>query len=302
MKKTAVIKTVIFVILFAVTLSLSYLSPWKKAAYSEMKEDGYMILKNIYCGSNSRNVYDLAIPDNRKSDGLLLFIHGGAWVTGSKDDYLSAVTDYAGKGYISAAISYRYASEYTTCEDILDDIDAALKSIKEELAKRNIDCGKTILLGGSAGAHLSLMYSYSRADTAPVKPVAAVSYSAPANLNDPGYYSGTEYSGTFCEWFGYLIGKRFSVKTAGSVKDRLAAVSPVSYVNGNTVPTIICQGTDDELIPFANAADLDRLLTDCGVTHEFFVFRNSGHGLENDPETMELADKAVLKYINDYLN
>ena len=58
-----------------------------------------------------RNIYDLYIPkyacDNiDKKHGVILFIHGGAWISGNKEELNFLAIRYAKMGYITATMSY----------------------------------------------------------------------------------------------------------------------------------------------------------------------------------------------------
>ena len=45
-----------------------------------------------------------------------------------------------------------------------------------------------------------------------------------------------------------------------------------------------------------------QILTANNVEHEFVVYPNSGHGLENDPESAQKARDLMIEYANKYLN
>ena len=120
---------------------------------------------------NNRNYYDLFIPYSTlkrkdKNNGVILFIHGGGWQFGKKEytEYLTA--RYAKYGYITAQLNYTYLSKKDKkCNifKILDEITSCLESVKEKLKNLGFNENKLELAigGGSAGAHLSLLYGYS---------------------------------------------------------------------------------------------------------------------------------------------
>lgn len=56
-----------------------------------------------------------------KPTPLLVFIHGGSWTKGNKDDYRRYLVDYAEKGYVTATVSYRFAQE-ASYPAALDDV------------------------------------------------------------------------------------------------------------------------------------------------------------------------------------
>ena len=121
-----------------------------------------------------RNIYDLYIPytpPEKKNDYnyLILLIHGGGWQVGSKEE-LQLINELIllPRGYISATMGYTLINEdyidyKANIFRILDEITTCIQSIKNILAKEgfNIDKLEMAIGGASAGAHLSLLYSYS---------------------------------------------------------------------------------------------------------------------------------------------
>ena len=90
-------------------------------------------------------------------------------------------------------------------------------------------------------------------------------------------------------------------ETKANYLEEIATVSPLTYVNKNTVPTIINHGMVDDIVPFRNAVALEAKLTELGVEHVFNVYPNSGHGLERDPEAAARAQELFGEYIEKYV-
>ena len=119
---------------------------------------------------NERNIYDLYIPQyalDRKSEvnGIILWLHGGAWISGYKDYMDTFCKMFSQQGYISATVGYTILTnefkEFNIFK-ILDEITACIKAIKNELNERgfNVNNLKMGIGGYSAGSHLALLYSY----------------------------------------------------------------------------------------------------------------------------------------------
>lgn len=259
-----------------------------------------------YGDYGERSLLDLNIPkENDGEIGLILYIHGGAWIAGDKEVYEAGVKNASEKfGYAAAAINYRYLSEDVDMYDILDDIDAALMCIRQKGEEHGVSINKVLLTGGSAGGHLSLLYGYMKAETAPIRPVAVISDSGPADLTDERYYTESILGDgdAISELFSWACGKKFTYAERDSVKDELMKISPVYYVNENTVPTVINHGMKDTVVPYNNAVTLDAKLTEYGVTHYFNSYPNSDHDLGSDKSNRRLADTLFAEYCNTYLN
>lgn len=260
---------------------------------------------DISYGTHERQVVDLCIPDDASGDlGLVLFIHGGAWLSGDKESYHGGMNYGASNlGIATASVNYRYISDDVDLLDVLDDIDAALAEIKKKGAEVGVNINKVLLTGDSAGGHLSLLYAYARKNTAPVTPVAVVSNSGPTDLYDDNFYHNNALGdeSAICDLMSKACGQRFIYDTKEGAKSALYSVSPVSYVSAKSVPTVINHGSADSIVPFSNAQTLDALLTKYGVEHELNVFDGADHDLGKDEDAKDRADELLFGYIDRFL-
>ena len=157
-----------------------------------------------YNGDKNTNNYDLYIPDSvSKNDKhlVLLFIHGGAWVSGFKTDVNPYVYEFANKGYITATIKYTLMNREMNDNTLsifrdLDEIDACINSIKNVLASLGYDTTKTnfAIGGASSGAHLAMLYTYSRGQNCPLPIKFVVNAVGPVDIKPGNWKSFVDAS------------------------------------------------------------------------------------------------------------
>lgn len=260
---------------------------------------------NIPYGTHERQVVDLCVPYDASGDlGLVLFIHGGAWIEGDKKSYEGGMNYGASSlGIATASVNYRYISETVDLLDVLDDIDAALAEIRKKGAEVGVNINKVLLTGDSAGGHLSLLYAYARKNTAPITPVAVISNSGPTDLYDDNFYHNNALGNeaAISDLMSKACGQRFTYETKESAKAALFSVSPISYVSADCVPTVINHGNADSIVPFSNAQTLDALLTQYGVEHVLNVYEGADHDLGKDDAAKKRADELLFGYIDRFL-
>lgn len=256
-------------------------------------------------GTHERQIVDLCIPDGASGElGLVLFIHGGAWIGGDKESYKGGMNYGASElGIATASLNYRYISDSIDILDILDDIEAALFAIKAKGAEIGVDINKVLLTGDSAGGHLSLLYAYARKNTSPVTPVAVISNSGPTDLYDDNFYHNNALGDetVICDLMSKACGQRFSYAERESAKSALYSVSPINYVSADCVPTVINHGNSDTIVPFSNAQALDALLTMYGVEHVLNVYEGADHDLGKDEAAKDRANELLFGYIDRFL-
>ncbi len=91
----------------------------------------------------------------RRDAPLVLFVHGGGWKRGSKDnaDGTWKAPHFTQAGYAYASINYRLVPE-ATVEQQAADVAAALRHLIDHAASLGFDPRRVVIMGHSAGAHL----------------------------------------------------------------------------------------------------------------------------------------------------
>lgn len=266
-----------------------------------------IVYKNLSYAAQENQTLDLYIPKNAgETCGLIFNIHGGAWISGDKSECTDEILRYMCEelGFAAATINYRFVSDSVNVLDILDDIDAALSAIKKKGEENNTNINRVMLRGVSAGAHLSLLYGYKKAQSAPMKIAFITSYCAPTDLADENFYSASSTLGT-PEFIRSLMSKAcgytFDEETFSFAIPFLKAASPVTYVSSSCPPTLIAHGEKDTVVPYSNAVTLDAALSSAGVKHDLVSYPNSDHALSADSNCTSRFDALIASYIDAYL-
>lgn len=95
---------------------------------------------------------DLYVPRGKPSSQVVVFIHGGAWVSRDKRDYASLGAAFARNGVSCAVMNYPFAPA-ASVEHEADDVGAAVRWLQEHV---NSETKRFVLIGHSAGAQLAL--------------------------------------------------------------------------------------------------------------------------------------------------
>ena len=250
-------KIVFFIIFVSVILSVLFLTVTLLT--------GYEIQRDVSYGEHEHNTMDIYIPSEayeKEICGVVLFIHGGSWSGGDKKEEEARCRIVASQGYIAASLNYTLrtaenADEYTVFQ-VLDEIDAALAKIKDLASKLNIEIDKAAISGYSAGAHLAMLYSFSRGNTAPLEIAFTSSMAAPADISEAVW--GSDMAARIGS---ILTGEEITAEMVerGEAGELLSSVSPISYINENTPPTLIAHGGCDQVVPIANTESLIQKLS-----------------------------------------
>jgi acetyl esterase/lipase len=215
--------------------------------------------------------------NNSKLKPLIIFIHGGAWKKGDKQDYWPYLIPYAEKGYVTASIQYRFTGVAKYPAQI-NDVEDAILWLTKNAATYYIDPNKIALVGGSAGAHLALLAAYSKPE---------LNIKGIVNLYGPNDLT-TDYAINAAS-VKSLIGQ--SYKDAPELYNN---ASPINYISSSIPPTLTFQGTLDELVPYSQSDNLDKKIKEAGATSYY-------HKLKGWPHTMDASVK-VNAYCRHYMD
>jgi len=224
---------------------------------------------NINYGTDVNQKFDLYLPKNRSlSTKILILVHGGGWSAGDKNE-MNPVKDLIRSDFPNVAIvniNYKLADENNKPYPMqIEDITSVVNYLKENKTKYTIseDLG---FIGVSAGAHLSLLWSYAFDTNNQVNMVCSIV--GPTNLTDPAYLNNTNPD---LQELLNLYGENANINF-------LEEASPYHRVTATAPPTILFYGGQDPLIPTTQGTDLRDKLQNLGVTHEFTLYENAGHG------------------------
>lgn len=192
----------------------------------------------------------------------VVWIHGGAWISGDKRDVAPYLQILAAKGYTTIGLSYPIAPE-TTYPNAVDDINTALAYIKDHAAELNVDAKQIVLAGDSAGAQLAsqmatLTVNPDYANLLGIEPAlakedlaATILHCGVYDLRAMAELNGLAAWGFKIALWGYTGTKDWSETYAGST------MSTIEFANGDLPPTFISGGNADGLtwlqsIPYSN--------------------------------------------------
>lgn len=101
---------------------------------------------------------DIYLPDEKKEKyPVIIFIHGGAWMSGDKRENFSLpILRGLKEGYAVISINYRLSGE-ATFPAAIEDVKAAIRFIRANANKYNLDVEQITLFGRSSGANLATL-------------------------------------------------------------------------------------------------------------------------------------------------
>ncbi len=203
-----------------------------------------------YDGKTENLLLDIYEPndDGTELRPLIIFVHGGSFVGGSKEVYTENAISLAKKGYLVSSINYRLdTTNHGPYSPASPDINKAINIAKEDTltavhwfitnaGQYKVDTEKIFLGGSSAGAVTVLYAAY---------------------------------------------GEEIDAKRIKAVYSIAGTVLPdgLEIIDESDPPTIMFNGTVDTIVPYSMAtATIDKLKSK-GVTANLVTYQGAGHGI-----------------------
>ena len=226
---------------------------------------------------------DASIPDGSGPFPAAILVHGGGWVRGDRRiDLAPLFTPLSDAGIAWFTISYRLVAEPLQFGVAIDDVEAAVRFVKDHAAEYRVDPDRTALIGESAGGQLAAMAALSKAPGTSVK--AVVLLYAPTDL--------VALLNAASELLPPSVRDRLKdTPLEGLLVGILAQLSPINKVRPDMPPFLLIHGTADPIVPIEQSRALCKKMESVGASCELFPVPGAGHGMrrwESDAWKKEL--------------
>jgi len=121
---------------------------------------GYTLTDDVPFGSGSRQTMDIYQPEAASEESqVIVFVYGGAWREGIKEDYAFVANSFAKQGHWVVIPDYRLFPE-ARFPEFVDDVAASITALPQELKKitgESYNPLNIVLMGHSSGAHTAAL-------------------------------------------------------------------------------------------------------------------------------------------------
>lgn len=264
--------------------------------------DAFRIEKNVaYLAPDRKEKADLYLPANSPAGArrpAVVIIHGGGWTGGDKGAgrELNIGTNLALNGYVGLSINYVLASTNKSANkpawpQNLHDCMTAVRWLRKNAERLQVDPERIGVIGGSAGGHLAAMLAVTgeKDGLHPKGPYGefscrvqcAVDLYGPADLSDRAHLN--------------MLGK-----SRADAPELYRTASPVTYVDKSDPPILILHGTADKTVDIAQSKLFAARLKAAGARHELVVVEGAPHTFHLQPKQRDLRP-VVLGFFDQHL-
>lgn len=251
-------------------------------------------------GGHERQKLDLYLPKDRtqaKRLPLLIWIHGGAWLGGNKNN--CPARRFVRQGYAVASINYRL-SQHAIFPAQIEDCKAAIRYLRANAGKYRFDPKRFGVWGSSAGGHLVALlgtagdvkeFDKGRNLDVSSRVQAVCDYFGPTDFTKMSSFRTKMDHDSADSPESKLVGGPVQQN-----KDKCKRANPITYVTKDDPPFLICHGDKDPLVPLNQSQILYEALKKAGVAVKFHTVKGGGHGFRD-----KQVDKMVEEFFGKHL-
>jgi acetyl esterase len=263
-----------FAVLIIALLAVSFLSPWPSALVIRYvferggKAVNAALAKHVPTNIRARlnEHYDEADVDARldvyypaevegtsRALPTIVWVHGGGFVSGSKDHIANYLKILAAKGYTVVGVDYSLAPR-TTYPTAVRQVNSALSYLVKHAGTLHVDPQRIVLAGDSAGAHISAQIANIITSSEYAERVGITPSLGPSQLAGTILYCGPYDVGAFrvdgvLGWFMTTVLWSYTGNRDHRTNREFALASIIQYVTSRFPPTFISAGSGDPLLP-----------------------------------------------------
>jgi len=234
----------------------------------------------VYTATGSRKlVTDIFYPKekNKNNRTAIIIIHGGGWRTGNRTQHYPLAQKLAALGYVCFTPEYRLSTEALFPAAVYD-LKAAIRFVRNNAAKYNIDTSHLVAIGFSAGGELAAFLGTT--GNMPLfegingQPGTATNVNAVVDMDgilsfvhpESGEGDDSKRTSAATYWFGY---------PRKDHEKLWEAASSLSYVGSSTPPTLFINSGVDRM--HAGREDYIKVLNGYHIYSEVHAFEGSPH-------------------------
>jgi acetyl esterase/lipase len=244
---------------------------------------------------------DLHLPPGKPRAPLIVWVHGGAWRSGSKTGMpLGRLVE---DGYAIASVDYRLSTEAKFPAQV-HDIKAAIRFLRTHASEWRVRSNKIVIAGDSAGAHLAALVGVSNGNTELEGNVGnerkqssdvqgIISYYGAANLTTILNQSTPHGLKVRVPALELLLGDQ---PTNVLALARLA--SPVFHVDSHDPPLLLLHGDQDPQMPINQSLELLGAYQKVKAPVQFEVAHGAAHGgaIFYDEERLAIVKRFLRRH------
>jgi acetyl esterase/lipase len=251
----------------------------------------------------------------------IVFIHGGGWAGGGKrlsgafDNWPLVLASMALRGYVVAAVSYRFSGE-AAVPGAIQDVKASIRWLRANAGKYGVDKDRIVTWGGSAGGQLAALAATS-CGVADLAPPSAAGTPRNATVEQLPAGAATPIAESECvqgavTWYGIFDFTKMPMRESERnylgcgdtpcTPEQQRRASALTYLGPTSPPMLMITGSADRLVPPEQSVDFHAAMKVLGLNSELMIIQGVDHSfIGTTPQATRDASRAALARTVDFI-
>jgi acetyl esterase/lipase len=223
---------------------------------------------------------DLYVPTGIPNPALLVWVHGGAWRSGSKSSVPIGLTQ---GGFAVASVDFHLSTE-AKFPAMVHDIKGAIRFLRANAAKYGYRTDRIAIGGDSSGGHLAVLVGVTAGNAELEGTVGGNAGQSSAVQAILDYYGATDLTTILAQSTPFGLGVRKPAldlllgAQPEDVKPMAQLASPVFHVDGTDPPLLIFHGDQDPQMPINQSIELQGAYEKLNIDASFVAVHGAAHG------------------------
>jgi acetyl esterase/lipase len=252
----------------------------------------------VYATVGGKNLaLDLHLPTGIRHPPLLVFVHGGAWTTGSKAQYPTFLVD---RGFAVASVEFRSSNDAPFPAAVFD-IKAAIRYLRAKADHYGYRADRIAIVGASSGGHLAELVGVSNGEQALEGSEGEYLHESSSVQAIVSYFGASDLTTILAQStpVGLAVRAPALQRLLGAAPDkvpeRAKLASPIFHVDRNDPPILLLHGDQDTQMPLNQVYEMQWAYEQVGLHAEVLIL----HGVDHDagPFFRDAPVERVVKFL-----
>jgi acetyl esterase/lipase len=235
----------------------------------------------VYATADGKDLaLDLHMPAGVERPPLLVWVHGGRWMTGTK---AQVRMEFVAHGIATASLDFRQSTE-ARFPVMVHDIKAAIRFLRANADAYGYRADRIAIAGASSGAHLAALVGVTNGHRELEGTLGAHAGESSAVQAIVSYYPATNLTTILDQSTPFGLGVRRPALEAllGALPEQAPALaelaSPVAHVDAEDPPLLLLHGDQDPQMPINQSHELEGAYERRGLDVQLDVVHGAVHG------------------------
>ncbi|KKB72891.1 MULTISPECIES: prolyl oligopeptidase family serine peptidase [Bacillus] len=240
---------------------------------------------------------------NQEKYPLMIYLQGSGWGWSKQDTFafIPQLVQFAEQGYVVASVQYRGSGEAVFPAQ-LHDVKTAVRFLKANASRFNIDPGRVGVWGDSSGGHLALLLGLTEGieefEGNEYRHVSSKVHAVADWFGPTDLLSMSKYPSIFDHDSPDSPESKLIGGAVQENRERARKASPIHYVHKDAPPILIMHGDQDDIVPYEQSVQMFHALKREGCDAVMYKINDAGHSGFTQAHILDVVKSFFRKHLH----